>query len=224
MAVQRGAGALGNVTGKVGTVVMCRWRVLWIMKSSPSKITEAKVTVKQIENRALFKATMNFFSIVSANNKLFDAFQLKPKEKITKVNAAISYHLTHAIVGEYPDYAIDLSKLRFSRALRSTENGYRAKFTIEGLQAKITWQLNPYREKNTQLSDRAVLFFYFSVENVDEVIIKHDDGAQRSALSSERRFPKSLIGAQLHCWIYFRSEDGKLVSDTEYLGALTVTG
>jgi hypothetical protein len=224
MAVQRGAGALGNVTGKVGTVVMCRWRVLWIMKSSPSKITEAKVTVKQIENRALFKATMNFFSIVSANNKLFDAFQLKPKEKITKVNAAISYHLTHAIVGEYPDYAIDLSKLRFSRALRSTENGYRAKFTIEGLLAKITWQLNPYREKNTQLSDRAVLFFYFSVENVDEVIIKHDDGAQRSALSSERRFPKSLIGAQLHCWIYFRSEDGKLVSDTEYLGALTVTG
>jgi hypothetical protein len=224
MAVQRGAGAFGNVSGKIGTVVGCSYRGLNILRGLPSKINPSKISINQKVNRALFKATMDFFSIGSADNKLFDAFQLKPKEKITKVNAAISYHLTHAIVGEYPDYAIDLSKLRFSRALRSTENGYRAKFTIEGLQAKITWELNPYREKNTQLSDWAVLFFYFSVKDGDEVIFKHYGGAQRSALSSGRSFPKSLIGEQLHCWIYFRSEDGKLVSETEYLGALTVIG
>lgn len=223
MGVQRGAAALGNVTGKVGTVVLCRWRLLWIMKSRPKKIAEDKLSVKQIENRALFKAMMRFFSALRANNLLFNAFQLRPKEINTKVSAAVSYHLTHAIVGEYPDYAVDLSKLKFSRPLRSIENGHQVKYTFESQYAKITWELNPFREKNTQLTDRAVVFFYICAEDLGEMLMKKDNGTERRALSYELRLPTSWIGEVLHSWIYFISEDGKLVSETEYLGALTIT-
>lgn len=220
MAVNRRGSILGDLSGKIGTVVVYRYRNLDLGRSTPRKVMETSAA--QADQRCLFGGVSEFFSLVNLNVSVFErGYQLRLKEHFTAYNAAISYHVKHAVVGEYPNYQIDISKLRFSRSIRSTENGYRLNFTAsEGRKAEISWELNPYREKTTQLDDKAVIVFYYTKANERIEVISAD--VRRSALQYNQLFSDRLVGEDLHCWVFFTSANGKLVSETEYLGAIKI--
>lgn len=220
MGVQIKGAVIGDISGKVGNVVLSKWKGLRIAKSRPGRISKRMITKEQIEERELFSVVMKFLRTLDPGKEIFKkGFQLKTGEHLTAINAAVSWHLHHAVEGEYPDYRIDLSQLKFSRSLRSTENGFRLKISgLEGRVIDISWELNSYREKTTQLDDRAVVVYYWvSLDDGNGTTIL-DEGTQRSELHTTFKLPHSLIGAEVHFYIYFTSADGKLVSETEYLG------
>lgn len=218
--VTRGS-VLGRIKGKVGTIVLTEWKGEGVVKATPrTRRKRKKITAEKAASEQQFKVVQEFMYGIDTD-VINMGYQLRKKDRMTAMNAVTSYHLLNAVTGKYPDCSIDLTKVKFSRPLRSTENGYNVSFakSAEG-GFTINWQLNPFPEKTTQLDDEAVVVFYDT--KIGQFFTT--DRVQRNSLTCKRGKITKLIGNDFACWIFFVSADGKLVSETEYLGTLTMTG
>lgn len=212
--------ALGKITGKIGNLVLSPWMNMETVRSKPTKFRKKKKTSQQnLERKKKFATVVKFLRMATAVLPI--GYQLKSKVAKTSLNLATSYHLTNAVIGEYPNYRIDLSKVKFSNSIRPTENGWNAKFTREDNLFQVSWMLNPFREKTTQLDDQPVIVCYYSSEKYIKVF---GNELKRSSLRCTVSVPTPDVGEQeeIFCWMFFISADGKLVSETEYLGMFKV--
>lgn len=220
MAIVFKKSALGTLSGKIGDAVLSGWLGLDTVRSTPTTYKKKKKkSTEDIERKKKFAIVVKFLRRATEVVPL--GYQLKRKEAKTPQNLATSYHLEHAVIGEYPNYSIDFSKVKFSNSLRPTENGWNIKVTQDDKLLEVTWMLNPFREKTTQLDDKPVIIRYSSYENHINVFGK---GLKRSSLGCRVSIPTPDIGEEeeAHCWMFFTSADGKLVSETEYLGMFTI--
>jgi hypothetical protein len=209
----RSGSPLGDMSGKVGTIVLTKWKGINVVKSIPSKAK--KVSFLQLRQRNLFKSVMQFLEGVTDVIKL--GYQLPKNAAMSEMNMAASYHLLNAVVGEYPDYSIDLSKVKFTNPITSTEKGWNSKFTGgKNLAFEVNWELNPFPEKVTCRNDNAVVVIYDSTSRK----FMYEATNERSALSYSFSELIGLTGHDFYGWLFFISADGKRVSETEYLGMI----
>jgi len=219
MGIVTKASVLGNLSGKIGNVILSTWCGLDTIKEVSGERKKGKFSIKLARQNELFKITGKFLTDSSGENLFKKGFQLRKNEHINPTNAATSYHMLNAIAGEYPEYSIDLTKVKFTRVLHSTETGWNAQFVSEEDDLKVQWELNSFAEKTTRLDDEAFVVFYNSTAKRFVTI----DGLQRSSLSCTfpPSFKKKMAGHDIFSWLYFISANGKLVSETEYLGMIT---
>jgi len=211
---------LGVISGKVGSVVLVPGYNMDIIKSLPERSNKnIKGTLKQNKNRAVFKMVEKFFGFHL--DEIFEiGYQFKRKQNMPERSAAKSYHLLNAVVGEYPDFSIDLSKIKFSRSFRSTENGWNASFSVPDTGGiDVSWEMNPFPLKSTRMDDIAVIVLL----NLEYKTWYTSKTEQRSNLSYHFNFRSRTIPVDYCAWIFFASADGKLVSETKYLGTLKMT-
>ncbi|HEY0176624.1 MAG TPA: DUF6266 family protein, partial [Pedobacter sp.] len=108
-------------------------------------------------------------------------------------------------------------KVKLSRPVRSTESGWNTIMTAEeGKGLVVSWELNPFPDRNTRMDDKAVIVFY----NRNNEMFLLRNGVNRSLLTFTLTPLIYTAGHELYCWIFFVSADGKRVSETEYLGML----
>jgi len=211
----RSKSILGNIRGKVGYIVLTNWKNILVVKGLPSKTK--KVSDDQRVQRVLFSAVTKFLCKATDIYRL--GYQLPKKSNLTPMNLATTYHMANAVVGEYPDFSLELSKIKFTNAIRPTENGWNAKLTREtNSHVEVSWELNPFPEKVTQLDDQAVVVIYDSFENG---FLMYNKGVQRRGLSFVIDYHTSA-GLEIFYWLFFISANGKFVSETEYLGSVTM--
>lgn len=209
----RSKSVLGNIRGKVGHIVLTNWKKVLVVKGLPAQTKKA--SDNQQLQRALFSSVTKFLGKATAIYRL--GYQLPKKSSVTQMNLATTYHMANAVVGQYPDFSMDLSKIRFTNALRPTENGWNAKLTrVANSHAEVSWEINPFPEKVTQLDDQAVVVIYDSYENR---FFMYKNGVQRRGLSCVIDHHTSA-GLEIFYWLFFISADGKFVSETEYLGSV----
>lgn len=220
MGIRTKAPVIGDITGKVGTIVLSSWRGLNVVKEAPpsKRKSKKKVSKKLAQQNGLFKIVNQFLKL-DGSDVIKRGYQLRKKEEMTPLNFATSYHMLNAVTGTYPEYSIDLSKVKFSRPLNSTQEGWNAAFTEEeNGDLRVNWELNPFPQKTTQLDDEAVVVFY----NASRGYFRMSENVQRSSLGYT--FPikrkSSMVGNEIFSWLFFISADGKLVSETTYLGML----
>jgi len=207
----RSGSPLGDMSGKIGTIVLSKWKGISVVKGLPGKTK--KVSLKQQSQRTLFTTVMNFLS--GANEVIKLGYQLPNKSKVSEMNMATTYHILNAVRGEYPDYSFDLSKLKFSSPIRSTENGWNAEFTgSKDFPVSVSWEMNPFPKKVTRWDDQAVIVLY---DTKKFVVFKN---AERRELNFLIPNSDHFYGRDLFCWLFFISADGKFVSETEYLGMI----
>jgi hypothetical protein len=219
MARQKNGSILGEMSGKVGNVVLTRWKDIKIVKSCPTPVRKGKESVKQLKQRALFRSVMEFLSCLG-KRAVNLGFQLPKNAKITASNAAASYHLQHAVSGKYPEYYIDLEKVRLSKPLNRTEEGLNAKFSSKGKGMSVQWELNSFPEKTTRLDDRAIVVAFNGTRGIG--LSYNEDNILRSSLSYSFACPDRFVGDEIFCWMFFVSANGKRVSETQYLGSVTL--
>ena len=104
-------GILGSFSGKVGTVVGASWKGVAYMRSLPQK-SKTSCTERQASQRTKFAITMGYLTPMAAVLRI--GWKLYARRQ-SPFNAATSYTLTNAIVGAYPDFEIDPSKVLISR-------------------------------------------------------------------------------------------------------------
>ncbi|RYF88336.1 MAG: hypothetical protein EOO03_08655 [Chitinophagaceae bacterium] len=137
--------------------------------------------------------------------------------KKTGGNSALSYLLKNAITGVYPDFSIDFSKVLVCRG--DIPNATAPTAAVEpGSILRFNWVDNT-GVGVAKASDLAIL-----VAHCPELqqSVYNDNAAPRAALTDNLNL-LAFSGKLVHTYIAFRSEDGRGVSPSFYLGEHTVS-
>jgi len=204
----------GNISGKVGDVVYSSWKGIPYVRKRPLRISNPR-TAGQLEQRAKFAAIIKFLKPLTP----FIRVGFKSKNaKMSAHNSALSYNLANAIMGAYPDYAIDYSKVLISRG------NIRAALSpsirlISNCEIEFSWVYNP-RDYNAYSDDKAVLVVYNYTKHE---VITAMDGNSRINGSQAITLPPSFAGDSVHCYIAFQNYNQKVISNSLYVGCLILT-
>jgi hypothetical protein len=136
--------------------------------------------------------------------------------KQTSFNAAMSYILNNAIIGEYPNYTVSISKVLVSRGtLAGVLNGFT---TYQNCEISINWTDNS-GNGNAKPSDNSMI----AILNIskDEAIYEID-GRQRLVGSHTIKIPADWKGDCVEVFLSFISEDRKEVSDSSHISFIII--
>lgn len=206
-------GILGGLSGKVGNVIGGNWKGIDYLRIKPSSVANPR-TEGQVNQRNKFSATISFLQPNKAFlNVGFKAFAVKK----TAFNAAMSYVLGNAITGTAPNFNVDYSLALLSKGnLSSPLNGSADLSTAN--QVGFDWDDNSL-DGNANTTDKSMVLAYNPSKKESIFLL---DGAIRSATSQILTLPTSYTGDTVELFMAFVSVDGKIVSNSVYLGSGTV--
>jgi len=219
MATQKSNSVLGDFTGSVGTVTLTKWMDLAVMKSRIGARHKKTTSVPLIRQNNVFGMVSHFFS--SARELIRMGYQRPKVAKMTPFNAMASYHLKNAIIGDPDNPVISLSKIKLTFPIRKTQSVWNPVLSLEaGNNVIVNWETNPFPHKCTQLDDKVILVYYNKNGGSFNFIREDID---RSHLSHSCRFGAGYNNHEIYWYMFLISADGKLVSETEYLGMVTLS-
>ena len=144
-------GILGGFSGKVGTVIGGNWKGIDYMRSKAASVSNPK-TEAQLDQRARFGAALAFLQPITPFVRVgFKNYAVK----MTAFNSAMSYNLNNALVGAYPDYAIDYNNALVSRGTLATALNALASSNDPNT-VTFTWEDNS-TQGNANATDQAML-------------------------------------------------------------------
>lgn len=210
---------LGDYSGTVGTVVLAIYRGIPTMRSKP-KPSSKPASPKQLDQRRIFRIITKLLSPLTEVFKL--GYQMPRKSRWSPENAAVSYHILNAIGGERGNPHFDLTKLKLTQPVRNTQSAWNAQVHVEdGNIVTLSWELNPYPDKRAQLDDKVCFVMYNKTEDRFKSCIRI---CNREDLSYSVTLQQRYKGTELYFYMFLISEDGKLISETEYLGMSHLPG
>jgi len=201
-------GVLGGFSGKVGTVVGSSWKGIDYIRSLPASVKNPR-TEGQVTQRTKFSMVMEFLRpIIPYLNVGFKPYA----NKMSAYNAAMSYNVNNAVMGSFPDIAIDYPNVLVSKgSLLGAEN---ASATVADGSISFTWTDNS-GVNDAKETDLAMPLAFNSSKG--QAIFK-TNGAQRSAKADVLTIPANWIDDDVEVYLGFVSKDGLLVSSSDYLG------
>lgn len=210
-------GSLGIFTGKIGALVISKWKDQYVGKSKPVRSSK-KATVPLLSQQSKLKMASKFLRMIRSVVPF--SFQ-KPPKNMTAMNYAMLYNLKHSISGEYPDFAVDYAKVKLSKPadyMTEIDNGYNALATVSGKEVSITWEEDDIPDfEDTNPTDRAYIFIYHPGKN-----ISIDPMPPQRSESGIKVNLQPVFAGEIHIWIFFAADGGEFVSDTKYLGNFTM--
>lgn len=206
-------GILGPFNGKVGTVIGSNWKGISYMRSLSRKSNKV-ASPKQLDVQNKFLLVIGFLK--SMGGLVADGYQ-HVKGPLTPFNDAVSYHLKNAIIGESPDFVIDLPKVLISVG---ELNGLTEPGAVSDAAAKMhfSWDTGGLIGK-TKLDDLVSVLVYDALSKTQVFL---QEAATRADGSLLLKLPSSLSGKTVSCWVTVKSSDSKLISTSNYLGEVTV--
>lgn len=205
-------GVLGGFSGKVGNVVGGTWKGIDYMRIKPANVSNPR-TAGQMDQRSKFALVLSFLQPMK--NFLRVGFK-NYAHKQTQFNGAMSYNLLNGVTGAYPNYSIDYNRALVTRgglvgALDPNAESP-APETID-----FTWTDNS--GSGAEPTDKALLLAY----NPSKGYAVYDtSGEERSSGSQTLTVPSDFSGDEVITFLGFISEDGKSVSNSAYVGTVTV--
>ncbi len=204
-------GILGGFSGKVGTVVGASWKGIDYIRSIPAKVRNPR-TPDQVKQRTKFATVINFLTKITPVIKVgFKNYA----NKQTAFNAAVSYNLLNAVTGSKDDYKMDYSKVLVSRG--SLYKPISGTTKIEDDEVSVAWDVN--YSGNGSYSDMSTILLFNPDKN--ESIIDAE-GTDRAEGFASIAYKDQWKGDEIEIFLMFTSEDGKLVSDSLYLGQVLI--
>lgn len=205
-------GVLGNFDGKIGTVVGARWKGIEYMRHKGRKSKKPR-TAAQLEHQAKFRCVSRF--VHKFSELLMACYTDTPEQ--TAINHAFADIYTDAIIGNYPAFDLDYSKVAVTDGSLQNANGPAAAPAGSGI-IRFDWNDNT-NGKKCKATDKAVLVVY--CPELEEAIYTLA-GAERRA-GSDNLNVMNFTGKVVETWVSFLSADGKLAAPSFYTGSLTVS-
>ena len=215
-------GILGGFSGKIGNVVGATWKGQNVMKILPATVSNPRTPAQQAV-RSRFALMGHFLStqrrLVSVGFKAY-------AETTTSFNAAMKYNLANAIEGEYPDQSIDFSKLKLSLGQLPVPSGMQAAVT-SSLEFSLTWTDNSNMEL-ASASDLLMIGVYDAETGSGYTL---SGSFKRSDANGVITLPDNWANRTVEVFVFMVStlttgeiNTKEMVSDTLYLGSLTLAG
>jgi hypothetical protein len=204
-------GILGGFNGKVGTVIGGKWRgVEYIRHKGPSK--RKNNSPGQVEQQARFARAFKF---VRRMSKLFKITFRNYAQQMTARNNALAVTVKEAIIGDYPNFEIDYSKVLISRGILETE----LNATVTSAAGILTWKWDANEKRNGGDPKDQCIIVAFCPEYNHCAYQVH--GPARSANEATLDVVP-FMGKTVHTWLAFITEDGSKLSDSVFTGQLVV--
>lgn len=216
-------GILGPILGKIENLVGYIRLGVPVIRMRPRK---PKKKIKRSDGQKAvnlkFRIVKSFISIVSEFVNVGYRLDALGTTKIAENNAT-SYLLKEAIVGEYPDLALDFSKVRLCKG--KLPPPVNATVELEGDFLKFKWDVNPNWNRFLK-RDQVMLLAYSPVNEVAEYVLS---GARRSEGADV--LPVNIVredsswvkkDAYLETYMAFISDDRQGISDSIYVGKVMI--
>lgn len=208
-------GYLDGFRGLLGNAVGASYRELDVIRGRPKKSSKAP-TQTQLAQRARFALATHFSAMMEYFYQI--GYKSSAGKAQSPVNAATQQILRDAIVGAYPDFSIDYSKVILSKGKLYQPSNLLMTVDAEG-NVNLVWEEETYQNALNKGTDRLMIVFFneSNGQNVTAGI-----SGTRSALTFSLKMPRKFFGVPLVGWIFCVSEDEKAVSDSFYLGEITI--
>lgn len=198
--------------GKVGAVVGSSWRGIPVMRyKGPSKRNNN--SAKQLDQQAKFSVAIQFASTMS------DLFKITYKnyaQQMTARNNAVAEIVKNAIVGTYPAYTLDHSKILISRGKLKKEPS--ATMTVTSGTAHWQWTFNG-TQTGANGKDRTILVVYCPFFDHTLYQVFGPERLENAASLDVSAF----LGHPVHTWLSFITVDTNRISDSMYTGTVVVS-
>lgn len=206
-------GAFGGFQGKAGPLVGHRVNGQNVITGIPYP-SQKPPTELQLNARLKFKTLVQFLRPI--NSLLKVGFKNERRRDQSPFNAAFSENYA-AITGVAPAYVIDYEQIMLSKGpLASAWNPVVS--SAVGAVVEFEWSALAFMDAGLP-TDRVTVLVYNAAQNLFVGLM---GVAARSALTYTLNLPAEFVGDQVQCWISLVSADGDLVSDSQYVGAITV--
>jgi hypothetical protein len=213
------SGTYGPLIGKLGNVINYVWRGLNVNRMVSHK-TNIPATTPQLASRKMFSMAQKFVAPL----KNFVSYSFHPatkgKPKIPQ-NEASSLFRKHAIMGEYPDFWVDYSKVIMSKGdLPAPVN---ASVVRDGKQLTFSWEVDPNWHYKINF-DQVMMVAYLPDTMQANFLV---GGARRTAGTDVLDFYPELRPEEwrkrdtvVETYLAFISNDRQRVSDSVYTGQI----
>ena len=206
-------GILGGFRGTVGTVVGSSWRGKSIMRGKAQSIRNPR-TQPQLDQRAKFVLVSNFIGRIKEATDIGYKNMAKGK---SAYNAAFASVMKNAVMGTSPDFAIDYRNVAVAKG--NLDNAPQMAVTsAQSGSIQLSWSDNS--GTGAALADDNVLAVAYNDE-LGEAVISTADAVREDELLVLHT-PASWDGTNAYVYLAFYSADGKRVSNSVQLGAVTV--
>lgn len=206
-------GVFGPFSGKVGPVVGATWNDIPYIRSRPKKKKKKKKvkSLAQRTNETKFRFVNQW--MVPFHPYLMVGFQNFPADK-PPISTAFSINYGRVVVGSYPDFDIDLSKVVISVGDLPglTEPAVRL---IAPYELELTWQQSS--SLKASFDDQLMLVLYNRELELTDGFI---GGIKRSAKKCSYEFDERLIGKVIDVYVAVTSLNRKNIADSVYLGRI----
>ena len=207
-------GILGGISGTVGNVVGGNWRGIDYIRSKPSSVRNPN-TEAQRAQRMRFRLVMSFLK--KARPFITIGFR-NGNQNQTEMNKAMSLNVREAISGTYPDLEIDPGALVISVGDLDGAVTAAVDFSVPQ-EATFTWS-NDAAAGNASNDDAAMVLLFNSEK---QAVSYKLHGASRVDETVTLAVPASWSGDTISGYLAFRSETGRDVSSSQFLGTETIS-
>jgi len=206
-------GILGPFIGTAGPVVGATWHGIPYMRTK-SKKKKKKKRIKSIltmANEARFKFGNNW--LIPFHPYIIVGFGNFPIDK-PPISMAFSMNYREAVIGTYPDFDIEYSKVVLSVGdLPGLDQLVMA--LIEPDQVELSWMQST--SPLTSFDDQIILVLYNKELALTDGFI---GGVKRATGKCSFQFDPRLIGKELEVYVSVSSLDRKKMADSVYLGRI----
>lgn len=206
-------GILGGLSGQVGNVIGANWKGVDYLRIKPTSVANPR-TEGQVNQRTKFSTVLSFLQPMT------DFLRVGFKQYasgMTQFNAAMSYNINNAITGTAPNFLIDYPNALVSRGnLTTPANG--AAVSTTAAELDISWSDNT-ANGSALATDKALIVALNSTRG--EAVFT-TAGPERSIGVANLVLPSDYSGENLEVFLGFVSADGTKVSNSVYLGSVSI--
>ena len=200
----------GTITGSIGGYIFGNHKGTPYVRKKAVNVSNPR-TAAQLDQRAKFKTVIEFLKPLKSFLRIGFKSQTA---KMSAFNAAMAYHLSHALMGSYLEYVIDYSKVLVSRGKLSGAKNPAASIINAG-EIEFTWKDNRYAMAN----DMVMVVVYNPTKQEVVTIV---GGTFRTEERLSIKIPLTFAGDEVYCYIAFQNARGTDASDSQFLGSLVV--
>ena len=209
MALQQGP--LGLISGTVGDkVYVVRYGNSYLR--SLQKKPDNAPTEKQLIHRNKFALVMGFLRPIAP---IIDEIYRKINRKKTGTRVAANQIFHEALKGEYPNMAIDYSRVLLIRGSLAAPD---ATMTYVAGSNELDFSWSPCTQPNSYHNDELLGFIYCPALN--EFWYDLNLGIRRDDEFCTIQIPDLFCGRDIHVWLAYRSADQRAYSNTRYMGGI----
>lgn len=206
-------GAAGTFNGKIGSVVISKWRNKKVGRGTPRKSSK-EPSPKQLAQRCKMVVVTRFLA------KFEEALTVGfPKKAGNSYGweKAVQYHLKNALSGTFPDYQVDIDKLLLSQGGLAQVDA--PEMWTEENRIFVDWVNPKHLMPGNNGNDKVYLCTYASYGNPEhsKAFVFEDHAERKDGLISCKIDTTKLKGP-VHVWIFLSAQDKKQVADSAYLG------